>query len=116
MSELVKLTRELLTSKKVSSDELGLAVASAIGELPGQFQTSDAVLGAMQANALYGRPDNYYETLADRYRGLSQASVDAALKGMLNPDALTFVVVGDAKSVRPQLAKLGYPIETVEAR
>ena len=35
---------------------------------PGQFQTSDAVLGGMMTNALYGRPDNYYETVADKYR------------------------------------------------
>jgi predicted Zn-dependent peptidase len=116
VAELVKITRELLSSKKVTKDELGLSVASAIGELPGQFQTSDAVLAAMQSNALYGRPDNYYETLADRYRALDTAGVDAALAGMLDANALTFVVVGDAKSIRGQLDKLGYPLEVVPAR
>jgi predicted Zn-dependent peptidase len=116
VAELVKLTRELLSSKKVTSDELGLSVASATGELPGQFQTSDAVLAAMQSNALYGRPDNYYETLADKYRALDTAGVDAALAGMLNVNALTFVVVGDAKTIKGQLDKLGYPVEVAAAR
>ena len=54
--------------------------------------------------------------MADRYRALDTASVDAALAGMLDVNALTFVVVGDAKTVKGQLDKLGYPVEVVAAR
>ena len=83
---------------------------------PSAQQRYDAVLAAMQSNALYGRPDNYYETLADKYRALDTAGVDTALAGMLNVNALTFVVVGDAKTIKGQLDKLGYPVEVVAAR
>ncbi len=113
---LMGLVKDLLGPKKVTPRELNLSVSSATGELPGQFQTSDAVLGAMQTNALYGRPDNYYELIADRYRALTTAQVDQALSSMLNPSALVFVVVGDAAKVRPQLDKVGLPIEVVQAR
>jgi predicted Zn-dependent peptidase len=68
----------------------------------------------MQTNALYGRPDNYYELVADKYRALTPAQVDEALSAMLDPNKLVFVVVGDAKVVRPQLQKLGMPIEEVQ--
>ena len=34
---------------------------------------------------------------------------------MIDPNALVFVVVGDAAQVRPQLDKLGMPIEVIEA-
>ena len=116
VAELMKLVKELLGPKRVTPAELKLSVASATGELPGEFQTSDAVLGAMETNALYGRPDNYYELIADKYRGLTTTQVDQALSSMLDPNALVFVVVGDAAKVRPQLAKLGLPVEEVPAQ
>ncbi|MEO7278013.1 MAG: pitrilysin family protein [Sphingomicrobium sp.] len=115
VAEIMGLTRELLGTKKVSAEELKLSVASATGELPGQFQTSDAVLAGMVTNALYGRPDNYYEKVAGRYEGLTTAGVDQALAGMIDPNALVFVIVGDAAQVRPQLDKLGMPIAVIEA-
>jgi len=116
IAELMSIVKGLLGDKKVTAEELGLSVASATGELPGQFQTSDSVLAAMQTNALYGRPDNYYELIADRYRGLTTGQVDRALASMINPNALVFVVVGDAAKVRPQLDKLGMPVEVVEPK
>jgi predicted Zn-dependent peptidase len=116
IATLTGLLKELLGPKKVKPEELAISVASATGELPGQFQTSDAVLAGMTSNALYGRPDNYYETLADKYRALTPATVDQALANMLDPNALVFVVVGDAATVKPQLAKLGLPVEEVQPR
>ena len=87
-----------------------------ISQLPGQFETSAAVLGAMQTNALYGRPDNYHELLADRYRALTRPGLDSALRAALSPEGFVWVVVGDAAKVRPQLAKLGLPIEVIQPR
>ncbi len=116
VATLMALVKQLLGPKKVTQEELKLSVSSATGELPGQFQTSNAVLAAMQSNELYGRPDNYYELIADRYRALSTGQVDRALSSMLNPNALVFVVVGDAAKIRPQLDKLGMPIEVLPAR
>ena len=55
----------------MTPEELDRTVNGAIRELPGQFETSAAVMGGMEANALYHRPDNYYETLASRYRALT---------------------------------------------
>jgi predicted Zn-dependent peptidase len=115
IAALLGLTRELLGTKKVSPEELKLSIASATNGLPGQFETSDAVLSAMVSNALYGRPDNYYELISARYNGLTTGGVDQALARMIDPNALVFVVVGDAAQVRPQLDKLGMPIEVIEA-
>lgn len=116
IATLMGLVKELMGPKKVTPDELKISIASATGELPGQFQTSDAVLSGMMNNALLGRPDNYYETLADKYRALTPPTVDQALVQMIDPKAFVFVVVGDAAKVKPQLAKLGLPIEEVPAR
>ncbi|HEU4820141.1 MAG TPA: pitrilysin family protein [Qipengyuania sp.] len=112
--ELIRETGEFLGNKGVSEAELSRIVAAEIGELPGQFETSAAVLGAMQTNALYGRPDNYYETLAARYRAQTRASLDAAARQALDPDEFVWVVVGDASKVRAQLDAVGLPVEVRE--
>ena len=54
--------------------------------------------------------------LADRYRGHSRASLDAAIRAAIDPNAFVWVVVGDAAKVRPQLDRLGMPIEVMQAR
>jgi predicted Zn-dependent peptidase len=100
----------------VTKEELERVIAKGVSQLPGQFETSGAVLNAMQTNLLYGRPDNYYELLADRYRGQTQASLDQALRDVLDPNGFVWVVVGDASKIRPQLEKLKLPIEMMEPR
>ena len=114
--ELSKDFRAFLGNKGVTDEELSRTMANRINELPGQFETSSAVLNAMQTNALYGRPDNYYELLGDQYRAQTRATLDAALRGAIDPNGFVWVVVGDAAKVRPQLAKLGMPIEVMEPR
>ena len=105
-----------LGGKGVTAEELTRTIEGAVRELPGQFETAEAVMGGMEANVLYHRPDNYYETLASRYRALTAAQLDAAAKAAIDPAKLTWVVIGDAAKVKPQLDKLGLPIETVQAK
>jgi predicted Zn-dependent peptidase len=113
---LRKDIRDFLTTKGVTDEELARTMANRIKALPGQFETSDSVLSAMESNALLGRPDNYYELLADKYRAQSKATLDASLRETVNPASFVWVVVGDAAKVRPQLKKVGLPIEEVPAR
>jgi predicted Zn-dependent peptidase len=105
---------DFLGAKGITGDELTRLVANNVSALPGRFETAQAVLGAMISNSLFGRPDNYQEQLAAKYRGLNQASVDQALRGAVNPNSFVWVVVGDAKTVRPQLDKLGIPVEVAQ--
>lgn len=105
-----------LDAKGVTPEEQERTIANRINALPGQFETSEAVLNAMMTNDLYDRPDNYYETLAGRYRMLTAADLDKAIRSAIDPRGFVWVVVGDAAKVRPQLEKLGYPIEVVTPR
>ncbi len=114
LAELIREIGEFVTTRGVTEDELTRNVNNEIRQLPGQFETSGAVLGAMQNNVMYGRPMDYYETLADKYRGQTVESLDAAARKAIDPQQFVWVVVGDAEKVRPQLEKLGLPIETIE--
>ncbi|MBU6372289.1 MAG: insulinase family protein [Alphaproteobacteria bacterium] len=101
--------------KPVTSEELSRAIASSTLSLPGTFETAGSVLTALLGNANLGRPDDYWTTYPTRLRALGQADVTAEAKARLNPDQLIWVVVGDAKVVEPQLAKIGMPVEVRRA-
>ncbi len=108
--------RGFLGDKGITGEELTRLVSNNVDALPGRFETSSAVLQALISNALYGRPDDYQEQLAGKYRGLTQASIDQSLRQALDPNGFVWVVVGDAAKVRPQLEKLGMPVEVAQAR
>jgi zinc protease len=115
LAELNRQIGEFLSTKGVTPDELKLTVANDINRLPGEFETSGAVLGAVMNMDVLGRPDNYYETLAPKYRAQTTASLDRAARSALDPKGFVWIVAGDAAKLRPQLEKLGMPIEVVEA-
>ncbi|WP_051503914.1 M16 family metallopeptidase [Sphingomonas jaspsi] len=108
--------RAFLGAKGATQEEISRAITNNVLALPGRFETSGAVLSAMMSNDLYGRPDDYYEQLDGKYRALTRASADGAFRKAVTPGGFVWVVVGDAAKVKPQLAKLGLPVETVEAK
>ena len=114
IAEMIRETKEFLTDKGITAEELERYKANDIGALPGRFETSPAVLGAMQSNALYGRPDDYQEKLAGIYTAQTTQGLDAAARAAIAPDKFVWVVVGDASKVRAQLEPLGLPIEQRE--
>ncbi|MBV8685661.1 MAG: insulinase family protein [Alphaproteobacteria bacterium] len=105
--------REFLTQKGIGAEELERTINNRVRNLAGNFETSEDVLGGLQTIDLLGFPDNYYETLAGRYRGMTAVQLDEAARKVLDPAKFVWVVVGDAAKVRPQLDKLGMPIEVV---
>jgi predicted Zn-dependent peptidase len=107
--------QQFLGPNGVTAAELERTINGSVRELPGSFETSQAVLGAMQQNDLFRRPDDYYSTLASRLRHLSAADLDAAARRAIDPSKLVWVVVGDASRVRSQLESLGLPVEIVPA-
>jgi predicted Zn-dependent peptidase len=103
--------RAFLTTQGITPEEKERTINGFVRELPGSFETASDVLGGMQNNVLYGRPDDYYDTIASRYRALTAPEMDKAIRSALDPAKFVWVVVGDAKVVKPQLDRLGLPVE-----
>ncbi|MBN8806730.1 MAG: insulinase family protein [Sphingomonas sp.] len=115
---IVAATQDLagyVGDQPMTAAEFDRAVAGSIRSLPGNFETSGAVIGAMQSNVLFGRPDDYYTTVAARFRALTLPQLRSVMRATLDPKRLIWVVVGDARTVRPQLDKVGLPVEVVPA-
>ncbi|WP_448659032.1 M16 family metallopeptidase [Sphingomonas sp. CJ99] len=103
--------QEFLTTNGVQKDEFERTINGQTRELAGNFERASQVLGAMIQNDELGRPDDYYATIAQKYRALTAAELDAAARSTLDPNKFVWVVVGDAKVVKPQLDSLGLPVE-----
>ncbi|WP_310098329.1 pitrilysin family protein [Sphingomonas sp. BE138] len=106
---------QYLTTKPMTPEEFARAINSGTRSLSGDFETSDNVLAAMQANDLYGRPDDYYATITQKYRALTLPQVTAATKAAIDPAKFVWVVVGEAAKVKPQLDTIGLPVEVMPA-
>jgi predicted Zn-dependent peptidase len=112
---LMQQVRDFLSTRGVTEAELTRTINGDVRELAGRYETSGAVLQAMQLNDLLRRPDDYYDSIAQKYRALTASQLDSAARASLRPDRFVWVVVGDAAKVRPQLEGLGLPIEVVPA-
>lgn len=97
-------------TRPVSEAEREEAVESNVRSLPGSFESGGALLTALARNALLGRPDDYHARLGGRLQAMTLAEVQAAGR-LLSTRNFTWVVVGDARSVLPQLKGLGLPVE-----
>ena len=95
----------------VTAEELQRTVQGNTLELAGNFEQSSAVLSQMQQDLLYGRPLDYADTLAQRYKSLDTQQLDSAMRGALDVSKLTWLIVGDAAKIQDQLADIGLPVE-----
>ena len=106
---------EFVGAKPLTQAEFDRAITGAVRALSGNFETSEAVLAAMQGNDLYRRPDDYYSTITARYRAMTRDELDRTMRRVIDPNRFVWVVVGSAATVRPQLDSLGLPVEVVPA-
>jgi predicted Zn-dependent peptidase len=100
-------------AKPVTAEELEKTIKGNVLELPGSYEQSSAVLGQMQSDRLNKRSFDYAETLAGKYSALTAKALNDAMRAKVDPSKITWLVVGDAAKVKPQLEALGLPIEMV---
>ena len=111
IAALIAQYERFLTAEGVTPEELERTVNGETRGLAGSYETSAQILAALRSNALYGRPDDYQETLASRTRALTAEQMDAAARAVIDPNRFVWVVVGDAAVVQPHLEALGLPVE-----
>ncbi|MGN6704842.1 MAG: M16 family metallopeptidase [Rhodanobacter sp.] len=116
VSEMLKEARGVIGDKPLTAQEISKIKVGDVRSMPGQYQTTQAVMGAMQGIAQYNRPDDYVQTLKSRIEAQTDASVEAAAKEIIHPDQLTWVIVGDLKKIESPIRalKLG-TVEVLDA-
>ncbi|MEP6938383.1 MAG: pitrilysin family protein [Rudaea sp.] len=106
MKEILSEARGVVGEKPLSDAEIAKVKQSDVRALPGQFESSQSVLGALQSIVVYHRPDDYVQTLKTHIESQKDADVEAAAKEVVRPNGLTWVVVGDRKQIEKSIREL----------
>lgn len=72
-----------------------------------QLQTIDDIAFRLATLAVYGLPDDYFDTYLRDIEGVSRETLLELAREFLHPDQLAIVAVGPADSLRPQLEPFG---------
>ncbi|WP_369940601.1 M16 family metallopeptidase [Xanthomonas medicagonis] len=105
-AEILKEAKAVVGDKPLTAEEIANIKNQRIRALPGSFETTGAVLGAVESIVQYGRPDDYVQTLKTRLEGIDQAAAEAAIKEIVVPQAMTWVIVGDLKQIEAPVRAL----------
>lgn len=104
--ELMRELESIKTSRPVTQDEMDLVIASSTRELPGQYETAQAVLNSLITSARYGRPLDYAASLTEAFGELELSDLQSAANDLVNPNSLTWIIVGDLALIRDQVVVL----------
>jgi predicted Zn-dependent peptidase len=115
-AEMKREVDELVGKHPLEAAEIAKIKANDVRSLPGGYETAGAVLGALNENALYGRPDDYVATLKQRTEAQSDDAVRAAATQIVHPDQLTWVIVGDLSRIEAGVRALNLgPVQVLDA-
>ena len=107
VAEILREAKALVGAKPLTHAEIDKIKVGDVRSLPGEYQTTGAVLGALTGMKLYDRPDDYVQTLKTRIEAQTDAAVQAAAHEIVRPAALTWIVVGDLARIEKPLRALG---------
>lgn len=108
MVEMDRELRGILGPRPIQPDELTKAQLNQTLQLPGSWETMDAVSGLLGELVRYGLPDNYYTTYADRVRALQLADLNRVAPLVVKPDHMVWVVIGDRAKIEAGLRELSW--------
>ncbi len=105
-NEVLKEARAVIGDKPLTSDEVAKIKDQRIRALPGSYETTGAVLGAISGIVQYDRPDDYVQTLKSKLEAVTPAAAETAIKEIVKPDAMTWVIVGDLSKIETPVRAL----------
>jgi predicted Zn-dependent peptidase len=115
-AEMQKEMVAVVGDKPLTHDEIDKIKASRVRALPGKYETTGAVLGAISAMTLYGWPDDYVQTLKPKIEAQTDEQVRAAAKEIYHPESLTWVIVGDLSKIEKPVRQLNIgPVRVLDA-
>jgi predicted Zn-dependent peptidase len=104
--QILAEARAVVGQRPLTAAEIAKIKEGDVRSLPGEYQTTSAVMGALEDIALYDRPDDWVQTEKARIDALKDAQVQAAADQVIHPDHLTWVIVGDLKKIEAPVRAL----------
>lgn len=100
----------------ISDDEVATGIRAAAESAALGFERADAVVARVEMLLSQRLPLDHVDTNLERIRQVTTKAANTAYSEIVDPDALTVVVIGDADELRPGLEAWGYGLLTDAAQ
>ncbi len=95
-------------ARPLDAAEIDFARDSLVRALPGENETAGEIAGSYTTVLVYGLPDSYWNDFVTHAQALSPQAVNAAARKLVQPQALTWVVVGDLSRIEQPIRALNW--------
>jgi len=106
--EIRKEFQGVVGDKPVTQAEFDKTTGNTILQLPGRWETNNAVLGDLTTQVKYDLAGDYFRQYDRMMRKLDLGKVQDVSGRLVRPDELTFFVVGDKEKILPGLRDLNF--------
>jgi predicted Zn-dependent peptidase len=107
MSEIQREISEFVGSNPATPEEVAKIRNRDVRALSGRYETNSQVGSAIAEMITFGWPDDYVRTLKARLEAQTYEGVRAAARTSFDPDRLTWIVIGDLKTIEQPVRALG---------
>jgi len=96
-----------ISSEPIPEGELALQRSFLVGNFLMSVENDQRMGERLQEIDLYGLPEDFYKTYAEKLAGLSPEKASELAKKYIDPNNLFIIAVGEAGEIVPQLEKFG---------
>ncbi|MEN7341744.1 MAG: pitrilysin family protein [Pseudomonadota bacterium] len=107
MEEMHREIKEMLTSRPLSASEFSAIVEARAGSEVSKYLGADRYLESVYAMFGSGFPLNYGASEVSRVKSVKLADANGIARELIDPDKLTWVVVGDLSEIEADVRALG---------
>lgn len=108
MQEIMREYEEFVSTRPADQDEVDRVKLNRTRSLPGNFATNRGFLASIIVSDSYGLPYDYAETRGARIDAVTMDAVNERARGVVDPNQLTWVIVGDLGQIEDKVRSLEY--------
>jgi len=106
MHEIRKELVDVLGPRPLGAAEVDMAKQAQVRSLPGDFESTGGVAGAIGHLIEFGLPDDYWNAYVPRVDALTVEQLNAVAPKLVKPEQLTWIVVGDLSKIEAPVRAL----------
>ncbi|HLL43003.1 MAG TPA: pitrilysin family protein [Segetibacter sp.] len=108
LQEIKKEYKAVINDRPITNEEFQRTKSNVSMQLPGKWETNGSILQSLVELVKYELPENYFKQYSSNVKSMSLEDVQKLSKKMINPDNLSWIVVGDSDKILKGLKEIGF--------
>ena len=106
IQEVIREYNEYLSDRPAEEIELEKIIKGRSLALIGEFETFGALMSGLGSVVKFNRPDDFLETLPQKYRAVATSDVNSTAQAYIKPAEWTWVIIGDLDQIEQGIRDL----------